>query len=244
MTLPFRTIVFDCDSTLSRIEGIDELSRGDAHVAELTRLAMAGAVSLDRVWAIRMDLVRPRQRDVVALGARYVETLVADAVEVIRALRDLGRSVHIVSGGLRPAVLDLASHLGLPLDQVHAVDVSFDAEGAYVDFDRGSPLVRPGGKAEVVRRLRAGGPVALIGDGASDLEAARETDLFVGFGGVVDRPEVRRRSPVWIGAPSLAPLLLALLAEEERMELEGMGRHGAVLARARELSGSLIRHEP
>ena len=38
---PYGTIVFDCDSTLSSIEGIDELASAEPEaVAELTRLAM------------------------------------------------------------------------------------------------------------------------------------------------------------------------------------------------------------
>ena len=50
---PFGTVVFDCDSTLSTIEGIDELcgivgvAAGD--VAELTTRAMAGELALRAV---------------------------------------------------------------------------------------------------------------------------------------------------------------------------------------------------
>ena len=46
-------VVFDCDSTLSTIEGVDELALragvGD-EVARLTTAAMAGEVPLDQVY--------------------------------------------------------------------------------------------------------------------------------------------------------------------------------------------------
>ena len=48
-------VIFDCDSTLSTIEGIDELARMTGHeydVAQLTKRAMEGDVPLEiRLWA-------------------------------------------------------------------------------------------------------------------------------------------------------------------------------------------------
>ena len=47
----------------------------------------------------------------------------------------------------------------------------------------------------------------LVGDGASDLNAADAVDLFVGFGGVVTRDRVAAGAAVFIGTGSLAPVL-------------------------------------
>ncbi|MGV2436438.1 MAG UNVERIFIED_CONTAM: hypothetical protein LVT10_17365 [Anaerolineae bacterium] len=44
-----------------------------------------------------------------------------------------------------------------------------------------------------------------IGDGASDLATRSVVDLFVGFGGVVARENVRKGADVWLEAQSLAP---------------------------------------
>ncbi len=54
-----KLIVFDCDSTLSSIEGIDELARVKGQsifeqVAELTHAAMNGVVPLDEVFTRRL----------------------------------------------------------------------------------------------------------------------------------------------------------------------------------------------
>jgi hypothetical protein len=46
----FRVIFFDCDSTLTTIEGIDELARLKGqydHIADLTRRAMDGEIKLE-----------------------------------------------------------------------------------------------------------------------------------------------------------------------------------------------------
>ena len=80
-------------------------------------------------------------------------------------------------------------------------------ETRYLDYQRG-PLALTHGKAQVIRELLDGKPgrSLLISDGHSDLAAADAVDLFVGFGGVVARPQVRRQASVFIECPSLAAL--------------------------------------
>src|SRR5690606_739353 len=87
----FRTVIFDCDSTLSTIEGIEELARDHrAEVEALTEEAMRGAIPLEEVYGRRLALVRPTRDAVLSLGRRYVETMVPDAAETIAALRAEG----------------------------------------------------------------------------------------------------------------------------------------------------------
>ncbi|BAQ16779.1 HAD-IB family phosphatase [Methyloceanibacter caenitepidi] len=212
---PFDIVCFDCDSTLSRVEGIDELARragAETEVAPLTAAAMAGELALDAVYGKRLDLVRPDRAAVEWLAKLYVEKMVPGAVESVQTLRGAGTDVHIISGGLRQAILPLADTLGVPVANVHAVDVMFGGNGAYVDFDRDSPLARPGGKAEVCRLLGSNErSVALVGDGATDLEAREAGAYVVGFGGVVVRDTVKLRADIFVAGPSLTAVLDALL---------------------------------
>ena len=176
---PYATIVFDCDSTLSSIEGICELS-GGRHAAELEQLtaaAMDGTRALEEVYGRRLELVQPTREDVERIGRRYIETVLPHAREVIAALRSLDKRVVVVSGGLLPPVRVLATHLGIPTEEVFAVDIHFDEQGHYAGFEEDSPLARAGGKTELLQRLsrqQDTEPVCLVGDGATDLEAAAE----------------------------------------------------------------------
>src|SRR5690349_6985767 len=123
----FRTVLLDCDSTLSAIEGIDELAvncRED--VAELTDLAMRGQIPLEEVYGRRLQLVRPTHTALVDLGRQYIARLVPDARETIAALHAAGVDVRIISGGLLPAVLAVASELGVARDHVAAVAIEFN----------------------------------------------------------------------------------------------------------------------
>lgn len=189
MTLRFRAVLFDCDSTLADVEGIDELAREhrDA-VAELTARAMAGELPLEEVYARRLALARPGRRELDELAARYVAGLVPGARETIAGLRAAGVDVRIISGGLRPAVLAVARALGVPDERVYAVGVALDAAGGYAGYESDSPLARTGGKRRLVEGLASlPRPALLVGDGMTDLEARPAVDAFACFTGVAHR---------------------------------------------------------
>lgn len=147
----------------------------------LTNRAMNGEVPIQAVYAERMDLIRPTRQETDALARAYVEKLAAGAAETIRALRDAGVRVVLLSGGFRRAIGPVARSLGLGDADLHAVDVQWDDAGAYQDFDRQSPLTTLHGKMEVVRTLNLPRPILAVGDGATDAAMRPAVDSFVAF---------------------------------------------------------------
>jgi len=215
-------VIFDCDSTLSAAEGIDELAGGQrAAIEELTASAMSGAVPLDAVYGRRLELIRPHRAQLERLAAHYVERLVPDAAAVVAALHAEGIDVRIMSGGLRPAVLAVADALGVPHTHVGAVDIHFGDDGVYAGFDDASLLAQGRGKRALVLEWRRGidGAVMLVGDGATDLEASDAVDLFVAYAGIIERAHVVAAADVVIRSHSLAPILpLALGGAAPRVQ--------------------------
>jgi phosphoserine phosphatase len=174
------------------------LAGGNPEIARLTEAAMNGEVPLDEVYARRLEIIRPARAAVAALADRYLASLVDGAEEVMSALCERGHVIHLVTAGIEQAIVPLADHL--QVRNVHAVKLFFDDDGNYKDFDRRSLLTRAGGKELVIRavRARSKGGAAMIGDGASDLEAKPAVDLFIGFGGVQVRPLVRENADVFV----------------------------------------------
>lgn len=239
----FRCVIFDCDSTLCAIEGIEVL--GAAHhdeIARLTESAMHGRIPLEDAYAHRLALARPARRDLDALAEQYVASLVPDARAVVSALVAEEIDVRIVSGGLRPAVLAVARELGVPEERVSSVDVRFDDDGAYAGFDSRSPLARSGGKRAVIEAWvpAVPRPAMLVGDGATDLEARPAVDAFVAFAGVVRRKDVVDRADLVIDGPSLAPVVpLALGGVLPRTHLaRAVFDRGVALLAGQSLDGS------
>lgn len=227
-------VIFDCDSTLTTLEGIDELARARGRHEEikaLTDAAMNGDVRLEEVYERRLDMLQPTRREIAALADQYRENVVTDAQGLVGALHTAGREVFIVSGGLADAVVPFGAWLGIPEDHVRAVGVEYESPSAALEVEsqdggrglryRGitpSPLTRAEGKPMVIRELlrNRNERSMLIGDGVSDLVAAPEVDLFAAFTGVVEREYVTSHADVLITGESLAPVLgLALSASEE-----------------------------
>ncbi len=220
---PFEHVFFDCDSTLTTIEGIDVLADTEdkrRRVEALTQAAMDGEVDLDEIYAERLQALKPTRRQVFDLRNAYKRHMVEDADLVIGALHKLGHKVYIISGGLLEPVAEFGISLGVPRDRIRAVHIAYNElsgqwwEGPqtddqlYLTYTAGALTVSDG-KAQIVRELMGDqrGRSLLIGDGMSDYHAAEAVDLFVGYGGVAARAKVREAAPAYLESQSLAPLL-------------------------------------
>lgn len=197
-------IFFDCDSTLSSIEGIDELARERgpetfSQVENLTNAAMNGEIPIEEVFPRRMEIIRPDHALCTLVARRYLETITPGTREAVANLREAGWVPVILSGGFARLIEPLAVELGI--DHVEAVPLELTPDGDYRSFDSTYPTTRNGGKPEVIHDWKTDrGPrfTVMVGDGISDLESRAEVDLFVGYGGVVSREAVRAGADAWI----------------------------------------------
>jgi len=209
-----KLICFDCDSTLSSIEGIDELARlrgpeAFARIQAMTEDAMNGRIPLESVFDRRLEAIRPGRRDAEAVGRSYVAHAEPAAAATVAALGAMGWTPAIISGGFRQTIRPLADFLGI--QRLEAVDLLFGADGSYAGYDASFPTTRSGGKAEIVGRLRAEmrpETVVMVGDGASDLETIPVVDLFIGFGGFTAREVVRRAAAAFVSSLAQVPGLV------------------------------------
>lgn len=209
-----RLICFDCDSTLSAIEGIDELARLRGprcfeEIEAMTREAMEGRIALDDIFARRLDIIRPTEAETRAVGDHYIREIEPTARTTVAALQAAGWTVAIVSGGYTQAIEPLARFLGI--GRIEAVPLRFDAAGHYAGYDRAAPAARRGGKPAILRALKTEFSPArtiMVGDGVSDLETRDEVDLFVGFGRYAERSAVKAGAHRFIDRlDELLPLL-------------------------------------
>lgn len=214
MTLPFRPdgVLFDCDSTLSTTEGIDELAKrahcGD-EVAALTRQAMDGDVALEAVYNKRLDIIRPDRSDIAAIAEHYLHTITPGAAETIATLKQHGIKIGIISGGLLPAILPLAGKLHIAAEDVHAVELHFDHDGHYRSVQP-SPLTTAHGKRPIAAAWKQRHKLkhtVLIGDGVSDVAALGGVDAVIGYGGIVTRANVVDSATLYYHGRDLRGLL-------------------------------------
>lgn len=216
---PIDAIVFDCDSTLSRVEGIDELAGTQAVRDEITRLteqAMSTTGLSVELYQQRLELVRPNRQRLVELGEQYYQQRSPDIEAVLAVLRSLNKALYVISAGVNPSVALFAKRLGFERSAVHAVDIHFDAQGEYLDFDANSPLVERNGKREIITQIKRQHPrVVHIGDGLNDIEAMDLVTRFIGYGGACYRKNIARLSEFYLTEASLLPMLALVLTADE-----------------------------
>ncbi|HFQ94357.1 MAG TPA: HAD family hydrolase [Anaerolineae bacterium] len=245
---PYQHVFFDCDSTLTTVEGIDILAETAGkkwRVEVLTNAAMDGKLDLAEIYAKRLRAIRPTQAQIQEIRRVYKRNIVEDAKETIAALQYLGHQVYIISGGLAEPVEEFGLYLGVPCEHIRAVHVDYDhlagrwweynsavEPGRYRDYEEGA-LTISDGKAQIVRELlgQQHGRALLIGDGHSDLLAGQAVDLFVGFGGVVTRQRVLAEAPAFIHSQSIAPILALAAGPAARRRVNGT-EHEVVFEKA------------
>jgi phosphoserine phosphatase len=75
---PMNLVVFDCDSTIVSIEGIDELARLNGQYNEIEKLtskAMNGSVSFEQVFELRLKKINPSIQDLFRVGELYISNI-------------------------------------------------------------------------------------------------------------------------------------------------------------------------
>ncbi|KAH0877771.1 hypothetical protein HID58_065165 [Brassica napus] len=191
-------VCFDVDSTVCVDEGIDELAEfcgaGKA-VAEWTARAMGGSVPFEEALAARLSLFKPSLSKVEEYLQKRPPRLSPGIEELVRKLRANKIDVYLISGGFRQMINPVASILGIPRENIFANNILFGNSGEFVGFDENEPTSRSGGKAKAVQQIRKGRlykTMAMIGDGATDLEARKPggADLFICYAGVQLREAV------------------------------------------------------
>jgi phosphoserine phosphatase len=205
-----RLIVMDMDSTLIRIEVIDELARAHGvgeQVAAITRRAMAGEIDYDQSLRERVALLK-------GLPARVLNELAANlpltegAETLLRVLKRLGYRTAVISGGFSVAAEALQKRLGIDFAWSNTLEI---VEGVLTGRVLG-PIVNAQRKAGILDELsrREGVPldqVIAIGDGANDLLMLQKAGHGIAFHA---KPKLREAADTAISAMGLDAILYLL----------------------------------
>lgn len=179
-----RLVVFDMDSTLIRIEVIDELARLHGvydEVAALTAHAMAGGMPYEESLKLRVaKLAGLPLVEVMKLASDLPMT--EGAEDLLRVLKGLGLKTAVISGGFSVAAEALRGRLGLDYAFSNVLEVKDGRLTGRVQ----EPIVGPQRKADLLDALaqREGIPLdqtIAVGDGANDLLMLEKAGLGIAF---------------------------------------------------------------
>ena len=89
----------------------------------------------------------------------------------------------------------VAKQVCVARDRIYANTILFDDDGNYAGFDPKEPTSADMGKPKALGLIKAEHgykTMVMVGDGATDAQAKPPADAFIGFGGVVVRPAVKK----------------------------------------------------
>src|SRR5712692_2547291 len=121
-----RLVVMDMDSTLIRIEVIDELARAHGvgeQVAAITRRAMLGEIEYDQSLRERVALLKGLNASVLYDLAKNLP-LTEGAETLLRVLKRLGYRTAVISGGFSVAAEALQKRLGIDFAWSNKLEIS------------------------------------------------------------------------------------------------------------------------
>jgi phosphoserine phosphatase len=205
-----RLVVMDMDSTLIRIEVIDELARAAGvvdRVSRITERAMQGEMDYDQSLRERVDLLKGL--DVKVLDRIAAELPLTEGAEtLIRVLKRLGFSIAIISGGFSRAAEALKRRLGIDYAYSNNLEI---VDGKLTGRVVG-PIVNAQRKAELLETIAQAEGVLLdqviaVGDGANDALMLERAGLGIAFHA---KPKLRESADTSISASGLDAILYLL----------------------------------
>lgn len=205
-----RMVVMDMDSTLIRIEVIDELARAHGvgeQVSRITERAMQGEMDYDESLRQRVALLKGLDVDVLHRLAANLP-LTEGAETLVRVLKRLGYRTAVISGGFSVAAEALKARLGID----HAYSNVLEAEGGRLTGRTVGAIVNARRKAELLEQLAAQEGILLeqviaVGDGANDLLMLERAGLGIAFRA---KPRLREAADTSISAGGLDTILYLL----------------------------------
>ena len=216
-----RLVVLDMDSTLIRIEVIDELARVAGvgpEVARITERAMQGEMDYDESLRQRVSLLAGL--DVKVLDQIASDLPLTDGAEtMVRVLKRLGYKIAVISGGFSRAAEALKRRLGVDYAYSNNLEV---AAGKLTGRVVG-PIVNAQRKAELLETIAQAEGVLLdqviaVGDGANDALMLERAGLGIAFHA---KAKLRERADTSISGAGLDAILYLLgLSARELQEVE------------------------
>ena len=209
----FGLIAFDMDSTLINIECIDEIADAvgrKAEVAAITEAAMRGEI-VDFKDSLRRRVALLKGVSVASMDEVYRERLKLNpgAAELVRACKDAGLKVLLVSGGFTFFADRVQRLLGIDFARANVLEVENGRlTGRLVDQPWGDICDGEEKRRMLLETCSQLGINPLqtiaVGDGANDLPMMGAAGLSVAFHA---KPRVREQAMVAINEGGLDRLL-------------------------------------
>lgn len=174
-----KNYIFDFDSTLTKVEGLDvlcEITQANnpnreeilQEIIKITNLGIDGEISFTQSLERRIKLLDANKSHLEELIVE-LKKHVSPSIERNKSFfEDFSDDIYIISAGFKEFIIPIVAQYNIPASSVYANTFEFDADGNIIGFDRENPLSKHNGKIECLRNMNLEGEIQVIGDGYSD----------------------------------------------------------------------------
>ena len=152
-----RKFVFDFDSTLTSVEGLDVLAEisleGNPEraeivkkIQEITDLGIDGDISFTDSLSRRIALLQANKSHLGELIKLLKGKLSASVAANKSFFEDYKDQIYVISCGFKEFIDPIVADLNITSDRVYANTFKFDEDGTIIGFDEVNPLSQHNGK--------------------------------------------------------------------------------------------------
>tara|TARA_B110000003_G_scaffold121437_1_gene123824 strand:+ start:22358 stop:24250 length:1893 start_codon:yes stop_codon:yes gene_type:complete len=189
-----RNFVFDFDSTLTSVEGLDVLAEITLannpnkdeiinEIIEITNLGIDGKISFTESLERRIKLLNAKKSDLPLLIDELRKKVSSSIESNKEFFENFSKDIYVISCGFKEFIDDIVKDYNIPSDRVYANTFEFDENDFIVGFDNKNVLSTHNGKIKCLKNLKLKGEIQVIGDGYSDYitKEAGVADTFFAY---------------------------------------------------------------
>jgi D-3-phosphoglycerate dehydrogenase len=207
MSTPKRNYIFDFDSTLTRVEGLDvlaEISLANSpkkneiiqEIIDITNLGIDGEISFTESLQRRIKLLNANKSDLPNLIDELKKQVSTSIENNKEFFEKFSKDIYVVSCGFKEFIDEIVADYNIPTERVFANTFEFDSEGKIIGFDKKNVLSTHNGKVQCLRDLNLEGEIQVIGDGYSDAvtKEAGVADTFFAYTENISRDKTTKNA--------------------------------------------------
>ena len=192
--MPNRKFVFDFDSTLTSVEGLDVLAEISLRnnpdrdevinkIQRITDLGIDGDISFSDSLNSRIALLKANKNQLSEL-IDLLKTKLSASVKANKAFfSKYKEQIYVISCGFKEFIEPVVAELNIDSKRIFANTFIFDESGLITGFDQTNPLSQHNGKVNCLKSSGIEGEIQIIGDGYSDFVMKKEgvADKFFAY---------------------------------------------------------------
>lgn len=199
--------IFDFDSTLTQVEGLDVLAEMTLknnpnreqviqEIQHITNLGIDGDISFTQSLERRIRLLNAKREDLTPLITALRKKISKSIAENREFFHTHADAIYVISCGFKEFIDPIVAEYNIPTDRVHANTFTFDEMGNITGFDTENVLSSHNGKIACLRKLNLQGQIHVIGDGYSDyvMREAGIADKFYAYTENVHREKAAKNA--------------------------------------------------